>query len=412
MYKKPSEFINYPKAIPSRRAGAYLFDVFIALIVAIIINFITVVAINPSMGMYIDGVNKINKYADETNTVLSDSHLLQFEVDEKTNHLAPRDIEEVFLEYISLHTTDKITEETDPFMYYYLTFRKDNSIGEEDEYTMRWYNLNILELEEDPSDNTSILWEYTSIDSIATLKPEVKENLILYLDDELKTEVQKTYDDLATEYNSLVAKGLEDLYKTDLYKIPYNNYNAANAEVYFILSIELLISFTLGFLLIFIPFPFIFKNGQTIGKKVLGLAVKTNDEKVPAWTNILAKSGILYLESLFMVALLSLFGSGILTLVTSLFSVFGLFEFTLAWIVLFSSVLSILSFVLAAFSKNQLSLDDIVSGTCVVDIRYGEILEENDKVDESYKKKYDSGYQDEEMQILDSSIFNKTDEEN
>ena len=111
--------------------------------------------------------------------------------------------------------------------------------------------------------------------------------------------------------------------------------------------IEVLLSISLSGLICYIIFPLIFKNGQTIAKKIIRLqVVSLKGDYQCTWPKIVLRS-----------------------------LVFILFELLF---VLFGGFTVIISLILAIFTKNNQSLHDLISSTTVIDLSYLPI-EENTK---------------------------------
>lgn len=148
----------------------------------------------------------------------------------------------------------------------------------------------------------------------------------------------------------------------------------ANKEMMLIMSLSLVV-ISVGVLLavavIYVTVPLLFKNGQTLGKKIFGLGVvRSNCVKISNPILIIrAVLGLYTIETMFpiMLILMMFFGllGGIGTITIGLFFV--------------------LQTAVVAFTQNHTSIHDLLSDTVVVDITSQRIFESQDALIE-YKQ--------------------------
>ena len=113
------------KAKSTRRIGAYLIDIFVVAIIATILSIVSDLNIVPNLDVYKNAYNNVIYNQQETYKAINDTKLLKFK--ENENHLLVMEDDNInnpvksFKEYALNHVNGTVTEENDPFEYYYLT---------------------------------------------------------------------------------------------------------------------------------------------------------------------------------------------------------------------------------------------------------------------------------------------------
>ena len=148
----------------------------------------------------------------------------------------------------------------------------------------------------------------------------------------------------------------------------------ANKEMTMILSLSLVItscSLLLSTVVIHVVVPLLFKNGQTLGKKIFGLGViRSNCVKISNPILIIrAVLGLYTIETMFPIMLLMMIFFGLLGSVGTL--TIGLFF--------------VLQVCVLAFTQNHTSIHDLLSDTVVVDFASQRIFESQESLIE-YKQ--------------------------
>ncbi len=139
----------------------------------------------------------------------------------------------------------------------------------------------------------------------------------------------------------------------------------------------LIITFSLliGFLVIEFLVPMLFKNGQTLGKKIFGIAlVRQNGVKISGPVlfirTVLGKYAVETMIPV-MIILMTLFGRGNILLVILLF------------------MIPVVNLIMVIATKNNCFLHDMISMTCVVDFATQRIFDSAEEISEYYAKKHE-----------------------
>ena len=206
-------------------------------------------------------------------------------------------------------------------------------------YTMEWFNKDILLV----GDETYNCFEYQKTDGE---------------DDpsKLATRIEDASDNLV---NKLVQGKYVDAIMDDLNNVPVVAKAGAN---YMTLStLQYVASILIAGILSYIVMPLIFKNGQTVGKKVFGLGLANSDGYK------LSNSRLLMRFLPFAVVDISLFFMILVNLYLVLLIVLIIF---------------LVSFALAMSSPKRMSLHDITGRTIVVDLKTSTLFETIDQEEE------------------------------
>ena len=155
---------------------------------------------------------------------------------------------------------------------------------------------------------------------------------------------------------------------------PLNAVNAQYEFVYNLLFMMVSIGILLAYLILELIIPLIFKNGQTIGKKVFSIGVIQQNGIKISNLSLFARTviGKYAIETMFPTLLIFLF----------LFGELGL----LAIILL--AALALLNIILFFTTKNKTPIHDIIVSTVVIDISLQEIYQSEDEMVEKKAKDY------------------------
>ena len=360
------------KAKSTRRIGAYLIDIFVIAIIATILSIVSDLNIVPNLDVYKNAYNNVIYNQQETYKAINDTKLLKFK--ENENHLLVMEDDNInnpvksFKEYALNHVNGTVTDENDPFEYYYLTYRKNYNFGEENEYNQKYLNINIFGLNDNPFYNTSSMWEYNSIDDIPTLSTYYKDWLSSHFDGIITNESQNCYNNLYEYYYRIYHNAINEFMNDDksIYPNLYNNYLSAGEYAMSIRTINIFICTSISIIVYYFSLPFIFGNGETLGKRLFRLAViNNNKEKIPFY-KVIFRHLILLICNLYITSIPVIFlGNSIMF--SYLFKI-GTFNFNLFYVFLFSVILSLVSLGLSMFSKSKNSIDDLLTRSEVIDI--------------------------------------------
>lgn len=211
------------------------------------------------------------------------------------------------------------------------------------------------------------------------LKAEYASSMFTYLIRSETSEVGKqTYSNIYTIYDNLESKAEEIVLNSKTYyKEHYVKFvNANNGEVYQIV-ITILLSFIVAYLIFVLAFIFFFKDGVTVGRFALSLAIIGNNGEKIKWYIALLRGLIdlvFFLPLMILVGIMPPFGGTFLYLNISLFSI-GTFSVNLFMILTAIFCLSLVNGIFILLSHYHRSLEDLIFKNTVVDIKH---LDEED----------------------------------
>lgn len=245
----------------------------------------------------------------------------------------------------------------DSMEYFYLHYLSGTDLKEGLEpskeiknYTMEWFNQNILMV----GDSTYNYYEYQKTDGV---------------DDPSKiaTRIEGINDDLV---NKLVQSKYVSAIQDEFNNLA--NVKKAGAMHILISAISYLSSFLIAGIICYIVLPLIFKNGQTLGKKLFKLGLANAD-------------GYKFSSS----RLIMRFVPFLVVVVGMIF----LIEANLYIALTIVTTLLLVSFALAMSSPKRMSLHDFTAQTIVIDLK-GSILFNNAGEEEEYVLKEDNLFSD------------------
>lgn len=363
---------NKIKAKTTKRLGAHLLDIFIVAILACILSIVIDLNLIPNLPSYISSYNEVVATQQETYKALKDTKLVKFSVNENSllvledkNMSSPT---KAFKDYALNHVNGTVDETNDPFTYYYLTYRKDNSFGLSEEYTQKYLNTSIYLLNENPKYNTSAIWEYSDINNMPTMSTKYKEALAKYFDGGVNQETQKYYNDLYDFYIRVYKNALNEFINSEksIYPDLYLSYVASGEKAMSIRANSVLICTLTSLTIYYFFFTFLFRNGETVGKRVMHLAcIDKNKEKISV-LKVIFKNLIMIICGLFICSVPVVF-LGNQLMFSYLFKI-GAFEFKMFYVFLISMILSLVSLALMFFSKSTSSIDELLTRSEVIDI--------------------------------------------
>lgn len=241
----------------------------------------------------------------------------------------------------------------DPISYYFLNFKKENKIAvsnDDFDYESYFYNDVI------GSERSDKFFQVYSEKPYRILNDEAANYLKKYIFENDDTDLPTTYyKDLISLFSEVRQKGIEELennyqpYLDEIqnYLIHYENY--AN-----ILILDIFLSYLTAHIILFLVFPLIFKSNITIGKRAFKLIyIKKDGKDVPFYYSIF-NFLITLLKNIYAIILPIFFMYGTLGILTyPIIGSLNLFQF-----VIFSILLSLLSFIFSLFNKNHDSIED------------------------------------------------------
>lgn len=211
------------------------------------------------------------------------------------------------------------------------------------------------------------------------------EMLDKYFNKDITKESETYYNKVRKQYEASLINAEQVLISSDEFNAFYSIVSKDNTILYLHISVSSMITYTIFFFLVYVLMPLIFKNGQTVGKKVTKIGLYHYDD-TPIRNNVLILRAILqYITYYFIVMFIPLWqiGNAVINLPMVVFPTFSINLFVIAF---FSMVLTLLSLVMMNFSENKQALHDRIVG--VNAYRMDVQLEEDNEVkNEEFAKK-------------------------
>lgn len=256
-------------------------------------------------------------------------------------------------------------EYRDVISYYYLNYLTGNDIAEgkeanryasEHNYNVEWFNTNVLGIGVNPdSELDKGLFTYVNNDKTVIGKPKEGAD---------ETAVKKFME------NAYVL-ALSDFYAQD-FICDWEN------KIGFVVTMEIIISFLIPVFIFYVGLPLCLKNGQTLGKKLFGLALANKEGYiVEPWRILLRVVPVVIVMLSFLIPIWES-------------------EWLIAIVV---SVVFLSSFALAMASPSKSSLHDYCAGTIVIDYKASKLFE-NSAQEEKYLFEED-GIDIDEEEVVD-----------
>lgn len=337
-------------------------------IVAAIVDFAITLAIGLAFlyGVFLFAFSPItDKYESQLNAYRIESHLMV--KDEKGNVVnSPRSIESYqnavegfYLRYMAGNPLEG--EAVSPNAYKPLNINGE-AVMPKDYYTVSYFNREVLGItQDDPEgDISESYFTYKKDKEGNYLKNEIAIRRDVRYDSKLGQKVEITDEMFLSNYEYIYVNA-------NYYLVSQSFYQNVSMPYQFTLQSEIALATFVSGVLSYIVMPLVFKNGQTIGKKIFGFALATYDGyKFHTWQ--------LYLRYVpFFVVNLAMLAP----IWTSIFISLGIF---LAVI--------LISFALMMASPKKTALHDFAARTIVVDNK-SSILFENELEEEAYIRKED-----------------------
>lgn len=272
----------------------------------------------------------------------------------------------------------------DDILYYYLNFRtknKSNYSEEISDYTLEDINRKLLKID---GDNKSLVSDaFDPSKDVFYLNKENTNVLLDYVN--YSTESGKTlYQTLTTLYRTVILSAIDEIEKNYTpYVEKMNDFHVVYRQYSSRLGWMLILSYVIGFLACYIPFQLAFKHGRTIGYRFFSLALARQDcMELKAW-NVIVKDVVLFILNFS-----SVFFLPVLLGKIELLSCYLLGPITLFQVVLFSSLMIVVSLVFFFVSKNNQALSDFASQTITVNLNDKEedfMIEQDRKIEHDGK---------------------------
>lgn len=397
MLNEASRYYKNSNAKKGRKTLAFFFDYSITLILMVffyvVINF--AFSFSPSKKSLYQNVSlaqdNLYTFVEETNLGVFNSGAYRlYSSDEISSNYVKANVyrslkdagySDVEISYTSYVGIKPISSESDALYMYYSSYKPNNLSLYNEGYDSSaigadYYKNNCIKINENKF--------YTSDDY-----PLINKETAVTIDNYFRnnsyslgyTNYTLIFNNYLSAYNNALNevttynKTYIDLLSTfDTYRIKTFNYDVS----------EILVSYLLGFLTGYIVPILIFKDGKTIGIRVLNLAYVRSDDKKPNYKNLLLRGVFDFFLEFFIVVIfvLMIFNtSGVYLLMHNYFGLFGLF-----YLSVFSFLLNVISFIYMCFKKttNQ-TLSELSSGLILKDTKEYIVTKEENEIDGTSK---------------------------
>ena len=268
-----------------------------------------------------------------------------------------------------------------------------NPYDENGDYTDVLYHFHIEYVSKLTFTNSTDTVTYTDVTKVNenVFLPYNTEELVLfahYLDDTTKPMVlTETASECINKYKSGEINAvnesyylkLQDFIKTELlnaekilkrsdqYSASYKSMMKNNDLLYLYTSISITLTYTFFFLIYYLLIPYLMKNGQTIGKKVMKMELRIDEEKPLPFSRVALRAILQYVCYFFVCVFIPIFQLGASIIKLPLLMI-GNFSLSLLIVAAFTLVLSIISFIYMCFNANNQALHDKMVGGIMYDI--------------------------------------------
>ena len=263
--KKEILFTEMVDAKPLTRFLAFISDFVLLIVLGVIVYnaaaFPIANAITNFDGMLVERSDAQEAMYD----AMVDAHLLTFHLDEDGMKQYD-ELDAIYDDYLFHKVNDETNLEGDMFYYFYFEHAKDYY-----EMDVDTFNREILKVGSEDFD----LFIVKNPGEIGVLKDEVRINLEAYLNDSQTAEALNANEEMQnlflTNYNFAY---FDVLMKYDVnYITQYELHESISNDISWTISIPSVISFTFAAIVLYLVIPLIFRNGETLAKKVLKICV-------------------------------------------------------------------------------------------------------------------------------------------
>ena len=332
---------------PSKRLLSLLADFFLTFVVASGIYSVLVYPLMKRLPSYKNSVTAQETYMDECRDMYVSGKLMKYDTD-------PNDY---LLESIKGKLAD---DNNDIFVYYYTNYLPTlHKKSEAYNYSVVYVNKTVYQYE---NQGELILFD---LDGDLSHPLKVNENAKAKINQYLSGDVTKENESYYSKLNKLYKDGFVDaeaiLTNSDEYLARYQKIINLNNVLFLWASVSSLITYTVFFIVFYVVMPLIFKNGQTIGKKICKIGLY-HDTIHTIRNNILILRAVLqYITYYFMVMFIPVWqiGTSIINLPALIIGPVNINLFILAF---FSLAIALISFVYMVMREDKQALHDKVVG--------------------------------------------------
>lgn len=301
---------------PFKKLGAYFFDLLTSFIIGLLL-FAIFEGIMNATPLVKDKKTEINSITYSMHDLVISSGLGKDNSNDvliSQNQYVLNYIKGATLKSLNRNSVENISNETykdvieiddsnDGVFNYYTKFKVNNI----DDYGINARENSGLVYYKNQLNNNNSITSYFEDEDYPYLTIETAKNIDEYLRNNSYAIGKEMYDKLDASYRTLLENGIYDIQHN--YR-PYLNlneiYNDKTSSLYSIKNIEIVIVYFLSLFIVYLLFPIIFHNGQTLSFKIFKFVVVSKDDYEPTWVNYLMRYLIICLESLIIIPLISL----------------------------------------------------------------------------------------------------------
>ena len=364
---------SYKIAGPWKRILSFLADFFLLFILASGLYSVAIYPLMQKFPAYHHALIEQQTHLEKCRQMYYDGKLLESNIEPES--------------YIEKAIKNKLADDNnDIFIHYYVTYlptiHKD---GVSFSYDSTYVNKNVYQYE---NQGDIVLYDLNEdLSNPLLINSVAKEMLNKYYNNDITKENEVYHTKIVEQYKNGLMNAEKILISSDEFINDYSIVQKNNTVLYLHVSISSIITYTVLFILLYIVAPLVFKNGQTIGKKVLKIGLY-HDTNTPIRKNILILRAIMqYITYYFVVILIPLWQVGI-TVINLPLLVFPTFTINLFLLCFASLVLAAISLITMALTTNKQALHDKVTRVYAYRMDV-ELEEENAIKNEEFKEKSD-----------------------
>ena len=326
---------------PGKRFLSALADLFILFIITSGLYSVLVYPLMEKLPHYRELFNEQETKMNECRQMYVDGKLMKYDIEPETY------VDEVIKARLE-------SSDNDVFVHFYTVYAPTlHQNGVNYSYSVESINESVFYYS---NQGEPALWELKDNDKTKPL--ELTGTAQTMINQYLNSEKTKENEAYYSKMNEWVTKSLINAEKvlvgSDEYKETYNLAVKNNNSLYLYVSISSLITYTLFFFLYYLLFPIIFKNGQTPGKKILKIGLYTPDNKPITLKALILRTVLEYISYFFLVSFIPIFQIGftIINLPIFVFNTFVINLFTISFISLLVTLVSLLMCMMSQYKQN------------------------------------------------------------
>ena len=375
--KKEILFTEMVDAKPLTRFLAFISDFVLLIVLGVIVYNAAAFPIANAITNFDQMLIERNDAQEAMYDAMVDAHLLTFHLNEDGMKQYD-ELDTIYDDYLFHKVNDEANLEGDMFYYFYFEHAKDYY-----EMDVDTFNREVLKVGSEDFD----LFIVKNPGEIGVLKDEVRINLEAYLNDSQTAEALNTNEEMQnlflTNYNFAY---FDVLMKYDVnYITQYELHESISNDISWTVSIPSVISFTFSAIVLYLIIPLVFRNGETLAKKILKIGVVDRyGYRVSKYQTIIRfiikyilQVGISVFMPMFIVGINEIWGLPFLSMFGQTMNMTTLFIISLSF--------GLVSSLICLIHKEHLDLEDLAAHTEVVIVEQSVIFNSR-KEKEDYLK--------------------------